>query len=128
NRAFEQQTGMREAVGKTARELVPDLEPEWVERYARVALSGKAARFTDETKALGRWFDVYATRVEDPESRQVVLLFTDITQRKRNEDDLRRLADSLAKSDQRKTEFLATHAHELRNPLAPIQSGLDMMR
>ena len=41
----------------------------------------------------------------------------------------RRLAeDALKAADQRKDEFLATLAHELRNPLAPIRNGLQIMR
>ncbi len=39
-----------------------------------------------------------------------------------------RAIDALREADRRKTEFLATLAHELRNPLAPIQTGLDVMR
>ncbi len=52
----------------------------------------------------------------------------DITDRKKIEDELRRLATDLAESNQRKTEFLATLAHELRNPLAPMRTGLELMR
>jgi CheY-like chemotaxis protein len=44
----------------------------------------------------------------------------DVTERKRMEDNLRRLAADLSEADRRKNEFLATLAHELRNPLAPI--------
>ncbi len=36
--------------------------------------------------------------------------------------------DALKAADQRKDEFLATLAHELRNPLAPIRNGLQIMR
>ena len=44
----------------------------------------------------------------------------DITDRKRTEEDLR-------KADRRKEEFLAVLSHELRNPLAPIQTALDLL-
>ena len=39
-----------------------------------------------------------------------------------------RAAALLVEADRRKTEFLATLAHELRNPLAPISTGLQFMR
>ena len=45
----------------------------------------------------------------------------DITERKRYE-------DALSEADQRKNEFLAMLAHELRNPLAPIRNSLEIMR
>lgn len=53
---------------------------------------------------------------------------TDITSRKEAEDRLRRLAADLAEMDRRKTEFLATLAHELRNPLAPLRNGLHILQ
>ena len=52
----------------------------------------------------------------------------DITERKRAEDELRRLAAELSEADRRKNVFLATLAHELRNPLAPIRNGLQVMK
>ncbi|MDB5311292.1 MAG: hybrid sensor histidine kinase/response regulator, partial [Gemmataceae bacterium] len=45
----------------------------------------------------------------------------DVTDRKRHE-------DQLAEADRRKDEFLALLAHELRNPLAPIRNGLQVLR
>jgi PAS domain S-box-containing protein len=41
---------------------------------------------------------------------------------------LRESREQLAEADRRKTEFLATLAHELRNPLAPISNGLHLLR
>ena len=38
------------------------------------------------------------------------------------------LADALKRADKRKDEFVAMLAHELRNPLAPIMSGAEMLR
>ena len=42
--------------------------------------------------------------------------------------ELREQAAALAESNRRKDEFLATLAHELRNPLAPIRNSLQIMR
>ena len=52
----------------------------------------------------------------------------DVTERKRLEDDLRRLAADLSEADRRKNEFLAMLAHELRNPLAPISNAVRALR
>ncbi len=51
----------------------------------------------------------------------------DQTDRKRLEDELRRVAAALSDMNRRKDEFLATLAHELRNPLAPIRTSLEIM-
>jgi PAS domain S-box-containing protein len=57
-----------------------------------------------------------------------VVTFTDMTDRKRNEEALRRLAAELSEADRRKSEFIATLAHELRNPLVPVRTGLQIIR
>jgi len=60
-------------------------------------------------------------RDEDHEITGVVLVFHEITERRKLERQLRR-------ADQRKDEFLAMLAHELRNPLAPLRSGIEILR
>ena len=52
----------------------------------------------------------------------------DVTDRKTAENRLRQLAAELSEADRRKDEFLATLAHELRNPLAPIRNGLQVIK
>ena len=52
----------------------------------------------------------------------------DISDRKRLEEQLRQKISELAVADQRKDEFLAMLAHELRNPLAPILNAVHIMR
>ena len=121
NEVFERQTGLTGTVGRTALELVPTLEKHWFEFYGQVALTQRSNRFTQGSEAMGRWFDVHATPIGDAAEHQVALFLNDISVRKQAE-----LA--LMKANQRKDEFLATLAHELRNPLAPIRSTLEAMR
>ncbi|HZF64713.1 MAG TPA: PAS domain S-box protein [Chitinophagaceae bacterium] len=89
NPIFEKQSGLKDAVGKTARQLVPDLESYWIDKYAEVALTGEAVHFTEGSGAMGRWFDVYAYRAGDNNSLKVALVFTDITERRKAEEAIR---------------------------------------
>ncbi len=54
-------------------------------------------------------------------------LQAEIAERTRLEEELRLRVTQLAEADKRKDEFLATLAHELRNPLAPIHNALEIM-
>jgi signal transduction histidine kinase/DNA-binding response OmpR family regulator len=121
-------TGLAGSVGATLRELVPNVEDYWIERFAAMLLSGQSVHFEDFSKSLDRWLDVFAHPVGEPGSRTMALLFSDITARKKSEKDLQQLASDLAEADRRKTGFLVTLAHELRNPLAPIRAGLGIVR
>src|SRR5262249_27610603 len=70
-----------------------------------------------------RWFLGRAYPVPDHEGR-IVRWFgtcTDI-------DDTKRAQEALKEADRRKDEFLATLAHELRNPLAPIRNSLQILK
>ncbi|HEY2340292.1 MAG TPA: chemotaxis protein CheB, partial [Steroidobacteraceae bacterium] len=71
----------------------------------------------------GRWYLLRALPNRTPRHglEGATLLFIDITDRKRAEIALR-------EADRRKEEFLAVLAHELRNPLAPIVAGLELLR
>ena len=89
NAAFERQTGLVDAQGKRMRELAPKHEEHWFEIYGKIAVTGQPARFVNRAEQLHRWYDVYAFRVGQPEDRQVGILFSDITERKRTEEALR---------------------------------------
>ena len=52
----------------------------------------------------------------------------DISDRKRLEESLRQHAADLSEVDRRKDDFLATLAHELRNPLAPMRNAVELLR
>ncbi len=89
NPAFENQTGLQQATGKTARQLIPNLEDHWVEIYGKVALTGESLRFENGSEAMNRWFDVYAFCIGQPHERKVAILFNNISDRKRVEEELR---------------------------------------
>jgi CheY-like chemotaxis protein len=58
----------------------------------------------------------------------VAVFLRDVTEERERGEALQRLADDLAAANRRQSEFLATLAHELRNPLAPVRAGLDLLR
>ncbi|WP_052519683.1 hybrid sensor histidine kinase/response regulator [Archangium violaceum] len=93
NAAFALQTGLENAVGRTARELVPELDEFWFRRYGHVALTGETVRFENHAPAMNRWFEVFATRTGEPEDRQVAVVFKNITERKLAEQAVRRSAE-----------------------------------
>jgi PAS domain S-box-containing protein len=95
NARFEVHTGLSHPVGRTARQLVPDLDESWFRKYGDVALTRNAIRFQNHAPAMNRWFDVYAFPFGPPEHHQVGLLFRDITPIKRAEIDLEARAQRL---------------------------------
>ena len=127
--SFERQTGIKNAAGRRMREIAPQHEEHWFDIYGRIALTGEPMRFENEAKQLGRWYDVYAFRVEDANRRRVGILFNDITERKRAEEKLRaseqRLLDAqmeLARVTRVTSlgELTASIAHEVNQPLAAV--------
>lgn len=93
NHVFEQQTGLVNAEGKTVLDLIPNIEPWWIETYGKVAVTGESVRFENSSDAMQRWFDVYASRVGGEASSIVAIVFKDITARKRQESQLAFLSE-----------------------------------
>jgi PAS domain S-box-containing protein len=103
NPAWEQQTGLTNAAGKTLLEITPNFEPQLLDFYGDVVISGRARRTEYYTAAVDRWYTVYASRIGGEESHQIAVVFNDISDRKRRErqqefllnfsDYLRTLAD-----------------------------------
>jgi signal transduction histidine kinase len=52
----------------------------------------------------------------------------ELAERRRAEEDLRAAGESLREADRRKDVFLATLAHELRNPLAPLTHAVEILK
>jgi PAS domain S-box-containing protein len=96
NPAFERHTGLKRSdiLGRTTRELFPDAEPVWFERYGHVVTTGIPAHFQERFGPLGRWFEVSAYRTG---AGLLACVFFDITDQKRAEEATQRQAAQLRK-------------------------------
>jgi PAS domain S-box-containing protein len=85
------------------RAVWPDGSIRWIQARGKI--------FFDEEGKPSRWIGINL----------------DVTERKQMEESLRRQTRALREADRRKDEFLATLAHELRNPLAPINNAIGIL-
>jgi diguanylate cyclase (GGDEF)-like protein/PAS domain S-box-containing protein len=88
NGAFGALTGLRNVVGKKFTEVIPrgkDPQPELLERYGQVVLTGKPERFEIEIRTLGMWFSISAYGAG---KGCFVAVFDNITERKQAEEAL----------------------------------------
>lgn len=128
NPAFECQSGLSDVEGRRVREVLPELEAVWMERVVRVIETGEPLHCTDYSGDLDRWVEIGLSRIDGSDGVRVGCLFRDVTKAKRGEKRLRELTRQLSEEGDRKSAFLATLAHELRNPLAPVRHGLELLR
>ncbi|WP_437933700.1 hybrid sensor histidine kinase/response regulator [Sorangium sp. So ce341] len=77
-----------------------------------------------------RWLRDQGTILRDARESPVAMTgaCVDITERKLLEEALQHRAEQLAEADRQKDEFLAMLGHELRNPLAPVRSLMEVLR
>lgn len=107
-------------IGRNINDVLPgSWEPGVLERIRLVSETGEPQEFEHYSSANGivGWYHVYASALDD----SVVVWFQNISAQKRTE----MLLQEEAKS---KDRFVATLAHELRNPLAPIQQATSLIR
>ena len=99
NEAFEKHTGIKrdKIIGKTALELFPDTEPVWLKKYREVMTTGKPTNFQERFRPLNRWMDVHAFMIEPG---KMGVIFSDITDKKKAENELKRHAALLNVSNE----------------------------
>jgi PAS domain S-box-containing protein len=151
NSAFEQMTGLKrdDITGKRVTEVLPGIEKssfDWIGTYGTVATTGGSARFEQYSELLDRWYAVVAY---SPLSEHFVAIFSDITDKKRKEEEIRCLNESLTlrareleaanrELDERAHElqrsnkdlelFAYAASHDLREPLRKILSFSERLR
>jgi PAS domain S-box-containing protein len=141
NPAFTQVTGytLEDIRGGTVHDAIhhhhPDGRPfPWSEcPVERAASTGEAVASYEDVfqRRDGTSFPVrngLTPIIRDGRPAGAVVEFRDITLQKAAEQSIVELNRELLAADRRKDEFLATLAHELRNPLAPIRNGLEILR
>ena len=96
NPAWERMVGVEReaAVGNTLREMIPDIEHEWIDQFGRVVETGVADRFTRQVGVWNRWYEGHAFKLAGD---RFGVLFFDVSERMRSErrrDALLELADA----------------------------------
>ncbi len=88
NPAFEKLTGLTtDVIGKRVREVIPNIDKEWIEKFGNVALTGESIAFESYFEPLGKHFEACAY---SPKKGQFANIFSDITERVRADETSRK--------------------------------------
>jgi PAS domain S-box-containing protein len=134
NEAFEKQTGLRNVVGKTMKELAPQHEQYWFDIYGRIAKTRQPERFENEAKALGFYYEVYAFPFAESEENRIGILFKDISERKQAETALLETRQQLSAelADTKKLQRISTELIQEDNVTTLyeqiIAAAIDLMK
>lgn len=137
NRRFCEMTGCTEAelVGRPFSEITPPEDRDSIAKDFVRLCRGEIAEYGVQIRYVRKdsgivWMDATIKLLRDAsgEPFHMVAVVQDITECKRMEEKIAHYVEALKEADRCKDEFIATLAHELRNPLGPIRSCVEMFR
>ena len=125
-----------EFIGGSVRELIftdnaiADGVPEWEFTTAQESGSCTDDRWMKRKDGTTFWASGITSTIEDGDGNVVGFskIMRDLTHRKDADDQIRQLNAELSVANKRQTQFLATLAHELRNPLSPVTSSVALLK
>jgi len=129
NKAFEPLTGLENVVGRYATEIMPGIKetnPEVFEIYGRVASTGKPEQLEIRVEPLSRDLSI---KVFSPMKDCFAAVFENITERKRAEEEIRRLGHRLMEESDRVRITIAADLHDdVGQSLSAIKMAFDIQR
>jgi PAS domain S-box-containing protein len=141
NKAFEDFTGLKREniIGRKVTQALPGIEKDpanWIQTYGNVALTGEHISFENYAEPLDKWYSVIAYR---PKVKQFATIFLDITDRKKAEEEIRKLNEELEQRVKDRTAelesvnkeleaFSYSVSHDLRAPLRHITGFSELLQ
>ncbi|NJK85860.1 MAG: hypothetical protein HC906_07715, partial [Bacteroidales bacterium] len=126
NKSFEKLTGLtsNEIIGKSVKEVFPDIDPVWIINYGKVALTGEPIHFENYMPELNKYYDIIAY---SPKKNYFAVVFTDVSKNKIYEKELIAAKEKAEESDRLKTSFLQNMSHEIRTPMNAIMGFSELL-
>ncbi len=135
NKGYETWLGLKpeQVVGKHMRELFGEQPYALMEPFVERALRGETVRYANEITARdGRMRHIQPSYTPDLDEqgrvRGFVVLALDVTDEVEARQKAEQLAEAARAANRSKDEFLAMLGHELRNPMAPILTAIELIK